>query len=171
MSLDSPEVYNLQRGEVVTCVEIVGRRARIIDPVEGWVSLSTSYDEVIMGLTIPPDKKSQVRTMNRRFDKLKQEQSIKGSGSLSPVATPMIHRTGDSIPTTIKAPIESLKSKIVFKSTQPQDSSIPKISKPLRTPLASAPVVDLLDFGSPACTDGITTPDLSVESEENFSLI
>jgi hypothetical protein len=146
-------------------VEIVGRRARIIDPVEGWVSITTVYDEPIMGLTIPPDKKTQVRTMNRRFDKLKQEQALKG-GASSPIAAPMIHRTGEIQSCNImdspkeQTPVESLKKKIVFKSSITPAGEM-EATKPLAGPprsgIKSAPVVDLLDFGSPV-TSGIATP-------------
>lgn len=181
MELDSPQVYNLRFGEVVTVAEIVGRRARLIDPVEGWVSLTTSDNECIFELTFPPDKRTQVRTMERRFEKLKQDQAMRG-GDSSPIAIPTVHRTTDSDQSdedpSKATTVSNLKSKIVFKSKPESDSKPVPALKPLGKPAAAtvvaAPVSsgDLLDFGSPqkpASSSGISTPE--VENENNFSLL
>jgi hypothetical protein len=183
MAVESPEVYNLHRGEVVTCVEIVGRRARIIDPVEGWVSLTTVHNETIMGLTVPPDKKTQIRAMNRRFDTLKQEHALK-RGASSPVAAPAIQRTGQLTPhhspisPKSGTPVESLKKKIVFKSSI-EEAGIPKaLAGPpnsCQTTSPLPPVVNLIDFDSPMIGE-LTTPNEITPQEtpnniEKFSLI
>lgn len=160
LDLESPEVFKLQFGDVVTCVDISGRRAKIIDPVEGWVSITSQQDEVILEATFPPSKSTQVRTMNRRFDKLRVQQAT--VRSVSPVAAPEINRTSDlKVPVTsdeqVRSPkqsLETLKSKIVFKSSSgPQhDEPVPVLGelKPLSATCGSAKPakqVDLLDLG------------------------
>jgi hypothetical protein len=178
LELTSPEVYNLRFGEVVTVAEIVGRRARIIDPVEGWVSLVTSSNESIFELTFPPDKRTQVRTMERRFEKMKQEQAMR-AGESSPVATPMIHRTDDVVdPESIKDGLVNLKSKIVFKSKLEGPTPVPALGPILRAPGLKPPAAsgntDLLDFASSPNaaqgSSGIATPEVLSE-QESFSLI
>lgn len=149
INLDSREVYNLKQGDVVTCAEIIGRRARLIDPVEGWVSLVSVSNETIMELTFPPDKRTQQRTMARRFDKLKEQQK---SDDTSPIATPMVHRSEDAV-------VANIKAKIVFKSSQPEQP-VPKLSFPVVSPK----VDDLLDFNS----SNISTPQ---KFDDPFSLI
>ncbi len=160
LDLDSPEVFKLEFGDVVTCVDISGRRARIIDPVEGWVSISSQQDEVILEPTFPPSKSSQVRTMNRRFDKLKIQQAT--VRSVSPVAAPEINRISASEKPlspvgSPKQSLETLKSKIVFKhSTGPKkDEPVPVLGnlKPLPG-LITAPEVDLLDLGTSSESQG-----------------
>ena len=150
IDLNSPQVYNLRQGDVVTCAEITGRRARIIDPVEGWVSLVSTHNEIIMELTFPPDKKTQVSTMNRRFDKLQEQQATKGSDS--PIATPMVHRTDSAEPACepSNSEVKNLKSKIVFKSHIPIPVSVPALALK-----STAPKVDLLDLESTS----ISTPE------------
>jgi len=44
----SPQVHQLTVGEVVTVVDLLGRRAKIISPVEGWVSTETKDGVQIM---------------------------------------------------------------------------------------------------------------------------
>ena len=70
--LESAQVMGLQKGEMVTVVELLGRRGRISDPVEGWVSLESSTGEKIFKQTFPPGKEKQVAAMERRFDLMKQ---------------------------------------------------------------------------------------------------
>jgi uncharacterized protein YgiM (DUF1202 family) len=74
VELDSPEIGGLRKGEVVTVVEIVGRRGRISDPLDGWISLETNQGEKILKQTFPPDNKKQIQAMERRFERLKQAQ-------------------------------------------------------------------------------------------------
>lgn len=170
--LTSSEIYSLKFGDVVTCVEIVGRRARIVDPVEGWVSLVTSANEAIFELTFPPDKRTQVRTMERRFEKLKQEQALHRNGESSPVSAPTVHRTSDNN-------VATLKSKVVFKtqSSGDRDVCVPKldISGGFRKSAAAKASSDdlLLDFDTPQTAR--TTPELPGDESNNnttgFSLL
>lgn len=157
IELESPEVFKLQFGDVVTCVDLSGRRARIIDPVEGWVSILSQNDEVIMEPTFPPSKSTQVRTMNRRFDKLKTQQAV--GGSVSPVAAPHVHRTPLDTDEPIKSseepsPVTALRTKIVFKNPYgvKEEASVPTLTtlRPLSAPsklVSPAPQVNLLDLG------------------------
>jgi len=71
--LDSAQVLGLHKGEMVTVVELLGRRGRISDPVEGWVSLESSTGESIFKQTFPPGKEKQVAAMERRFELMKQK--------------------------------------------------------------------------------------------------
>lgn len=166
IELESPEVYSLKFGDVVTCAEIVGRRARIIDPVEGWLSLFTSENEALFELTFPPDKRTQVRTMERRFDKLKQEQALRRSGDSSPVAVPTVQRSSDDS-------VGNLKSKIVFKSySSSKDVSVPKLDM---TNLKRRPTTSiehthdlLLEFDSPEQPTSRSTPEVP---DAGFSLL
>jgi hypothetical protein len=159
MDLGSPELYNLKFGDVVTCAEIVGRRGRIIDPVEGWVSLVTSSNETLFELTFPPDKRTQARTMERRFEKLKQAQAARNNDS-SPMATPDVIRLSDE---EANAPVASLKSKIVFKN--PPSASAPV---PVLAPVLRRPVQDDLLLDTATGRTGIQTPELQ---EDDFSLL
>jgi hypothetical protein len=166
IELESPEVYSLKFGDVVTCAEIVGRRARIIDPVEGWVSLFTSENEALFELTFPPDKRTQVRTMERRFDKLKQEQALRRSGDSSPVAAPTVQRSSDE-------GVGNLKSKIVFKSSSSsKDVSVPKLDMTnLKRPSTTSneqPHDLLLEFDSPEQPTSRSTPEVP---DTGFSLL
>jgi hypothetical protein len=134
VELTSPEVYSLSFGDVVTCAEIIGRRARIIDPVEGWVSLVSSENDALFELTFPPDKRTQVRTMERRFEKLKQQQAAVKSGEGSPVATPQVIRTSDKTEPEDNG-VSALKTKIVFKSTPTGDDvPVPRLDTSLKKP-------------------------------------
>lgn len=180
LELDSPEVYSLRFGDVVTCAEIIGRRARIIDPVEGWVSLMTSSNESLFELTFPPDKRTQTRTMERRFEKLKQQQAGR-QGDSSPVAAPVVHRATDSQPADDG--VTSLKSKIVFKSSsESSEAPVPRLGAvlPKRT-LAPPPTVKasgttavqedlLLDFDSPDRSSQATPQPVNTVPTE-FSLL
>jgi SH3-like domain-containing protein len=77
VALDSPEIVGLKKGEMVVVVEKVGRRGRIIDPVEGWISISTNSGERILTQTYPPDKKTQILMMEKRFERLKEQKVVK----------------------------------------------------------------------------------------------
>ena len=78
--MESKQLQGLSKGEVVTVVEILGRRGRICDPLEGWISLESSNGDKIFRQTVPLDKKRQVEAMERRFDRMKQ---LKEEGKIS----------------------------------------------------------------------------------------
>ena len=168
--LSSPSVYNLRQGDVVTCVELLGRRARLVDPVEGWVSLVSTSNEVLMELTFPPDKKTQVKTMNRRFDKLKEQQQRTETDS--PIATPMVHRSNDE-PIPVNDSVTNLKSKIVFKSSVQKVSSIPTLAGP-RVFQQPSPQTNLLDLDviTPEKSNILEpTRENTLEKEDPFSFL
>lgn len=48
VNLDSPLVANLEKDTIVEVVEVRGRRAHIISPVDGWGSVKTETGYVIM---------------------------------------------------------------------------------------------------------------------------
>ena len=167
LDLASPELYSLRFGDVVTCAEIVGRRARIIDPVEGWVSLVSSSNESLFELTFPPEKRVQVRTMERRFEKLKLQQASTGEDA-SPVTTAQVQRTCEEESSSVSA----LKSKIVFKLASSTEIPVPRLGAIPKLPSAPSamptPVNDLLlDFSSPP-TASTRTPELAADP---FSLL
>lgn len=167
MDIGSPELYNLKFGDVVTCAEIIGRRARIIDPVEGWVSLVTSSNETLFELTFPPDKQTQVRTMERRFEKLKLEQASRRADESSPIATPVIQRLSDDDSSGGTA-MRNLKStKIVFKNPSTA-GSVPALAPATRRPIVQDDL--LLDDSStqPSYASRVHTPELM---EDPFSLL
>ena len=154
IELDSPPVQGLRIGDIVTCVDISGRRAKIVDPVEGWVSIRTDTNQPILELTIAPDKETQVAQMERRFEKLKAQHSSSVSESLnSPSSTPITDTGSDS---QSAAKVNAMKAKLAFKTTVDKSTNakgpIPKLSAPgakrlTTTPLQSAPV-DLLELSS-----------------------
>ncbi|KAF4697290.1 hypothetical protein FOZ60_009914 [Perkinsus olseni] len=78
IEMDSPQVHGLRRADICTVVKISGRRARIVEPVEGWVSLYTADGEVIMRQTLPPDRREQNMHLDRRFEQVKREQDRVG---------------------------------------------------------------------------------------------
>ena len=166
MDLGSAELYNLKFGDVVTCAEIIGRRARIIDPIEGWVSLVTSSNETLFELTFPPDKRTQVRTMERRFAKLKQEQATRSAEESNPLPTPVIRRTNEK---DEPAPITGLMSKIVFKDSSSSEP-VPALAPILRRRRSATTQADLLlDTPEPSsAVSGVKTPELR---EDPFSLL
>jgi len=51
--VESEFVHQLKSGDVVTISEIVGRRCRIIAPVNGWVSLRTKTDDIQILKPVP----------------------------------------------------------------------------------------------------------------------
>ena len=121
--------------------DIFHRRAKIIDPVEGWVSIKTELNEPILELTIAPDKQTQIAQMERRFEKLKAAQQDE--------------RQSES-PTELSS-ASAAKLKLTFKSSggyQPSDSNIPKLSgpgtkKPPSVSTKALPHANLLDLDSP----------------------
>ena len=48
VNLDSPLVANLEKDTVVDVIEVKGRRAHIVSPVDGWGSIKTETGYVIM---------------------------------------------------------------------------------------------------------------------------
>ena len=161
IELDSPAVHGLRRGDLVTCVDVSGRRGKIIDPVEGWVSIKTQDNEVILELTIAPDKRTQVMQMERRFEKLKAEQQQQG-GPDPDKAIPAAGQAAALPEIQLKeadvAGVASIKTKLTFKSsdTSPSGSGIPKLGGPvtlkkLAPPGSAKPSgqVDLFGFDSP----------------------
>ncbi len=172
IELDSQAMHGLNRGDLVTCVEILGRRARIIEPVEGWVSIRTQENEPILMKTIAPDISVQVGQMEKRFAKLKSHQPKSDDADIvMPVAG-----QASNIPEvpTKESDISSLvtmKHVLTFKDYQDtslQETSIPKLAMPGlgtadRKSKSTKSVVaqDLIDLLS----DGIstregTTPDI-----------
>jgi len=134
IDLDSAPVHGLRRGDLVTAVDISGRRARIIDPVEGWVSLKTINNEPILEGTIAPDKRTQVAQMEKRWDKLKNEQQAHPHPvEVAPVTDgPVVMKEADV------ATLSAMKAKLQFKSNGEAplsplapSGSIPKLSGPV----------------------------------------
>lgn len=161
IELDSPTVHGLRRGDLVTCVDISGRRARIIEPVEGWVSIKTQDNEPILEMTIAPDKSTQVSQMEKRFEKLKAEQQTNRSSLDEDRVIPAPGQAEALPDAQVKesdaATVNTIKTKLSFKPTHPhhstnstEKSSIPKLSGPggiKRPPTANVP--DLFTFDSP----------------------
>jgi hypothetical protein len=163
IELDSPAVHGLRRGDLVTCVDISGRRARIIDPVEGWVSIKTHDNEPILEVTIAPDKSAQVSLMEKRFEKLKSEQKLNQStvDSDRVLATP---GQSDAAPEVqVKdsdvATVNTIKSKLSFKNSNGSATpptvihagGIPKIGALKKPPSVTQSTIppDLFSFDSP----------------------
>ena len=157
IELDSVAVHGLRRGDLVTCVDISGRRARIIDPVDGWVSIRTNENETILEMTIAPDKRTQVSQMERRFEKLKAEQRV--GEQANPVPNEPAASDSDS---TAPANVAVIKTKLSFKSspdssligTSDAPAVVPKLSGPMKRPLPvssgkSSTPADLFSFDSP----------------------
>ncbi len=117
VELDSPEIGGLHKGEVVTVVEIVGRRGRISDPLDGWISLETNQGEKILKQTFPPDKKKQIQAMERRFERLKQQQQISDNS-----ASAARHSNNPDF-----APVTQI---VPSSPTSPQSPSLPKLTPP-----------------------------------------
>lgn len=141
IELDSPRVHGLSCGDLVTCVALSGRRARIIDPVEGWVSTRTHDNQPILESTVAPDMKVQVSIMEKRFAKLKAEQEKSDQRSVVG-RSPIISEAPETEVTNI------IKSKLTFKPVDELSSkqSVPKL-KGLQMRV-SVPR-DLLDLNSP----------------------
>ena len=162
LELDSAPLHGLKSGDIVTCVDISGRyaphqhiiyvspcrRAKIIDPVEGWVSIKTDSNDPILELTIAPDKQAQVAQMERRFEKLKAAQQQ----SLDPVS----ESPTDS--SSAATSVTQIKTKLTFKSSSNSESAtVPKlggpgsvIKRPTKTTgLPAATTDDLLDLSPP----------------------
>lgn len=164
IELDSAPVHGLRRGDLVTCVDLSGRRARIIEPVEGWVSTRTQENELILEVTIAPDKKTQVSQMEKRFEKLKAEQQQQPDDQDKAVPAP---GQGSALPDVVVkesdvAAMNAIKAKLSFKSpnagstTTSKPGLVPKLSGPgIRRLSASdtAPQQDLLSWNSPKSKD------------------
>jgi hypothetical protein len=154
IEMESPSVEALRTGDIVTCVDISGRRAKIIDPVEGWVSIRTESNDIILEQTIAPDKQTQVAQMEKRFEKLKAQQSSNNSDVVMSPTAATVHDTDAQSSSTMS----SIKSKLTFKTytktvEAPQESNVPKLPAPgtrkLTLPKQSTPANDLLDLDSP----------------------
>jgi len=87
-------VHQLAAGEVVTIVELVGRRARIITPVEGWVSTETREGVQIMRPCTMQHRTNEAfeHMFEQKFSRLKAQQSTGGHtdarNERSPSASP-----------------------------------------------------------------------------------
>mmetsp|Transcript_14902 Transcript_14902/g.32853 ORF Transcript_14902/g.32853 Transcript_14902/m.32853 type:complete len:510 (+) Transcript_14902:276-1805(+) len=81
----SAQVHQLAAGEVVTMVELVGRRARIISPVEGWVSTETKDGVQIMRPCTMQRKSVQneafEQMFEQKFNRLKNQGKSGGTSS------------------------------------------------------------------------------------------
>jgi|LauGreDrversion4_2_1035121.scaffolds.fasta_scaffold65403_2 hypothetical protein len=165
IELDSPTVHGLRRGDLVTCVDISGRRAKIIEPVEGWVSIKTQDNEPILEMTIAPDKSTQVNQMEKRFEKLKAEQKLNRSSLDEDKVLPAPGQA-EAIPDmpvkeADSATVNTIKSKLSFKSSHATESiskntiaPIPKLGGPgLSKKPPANPVADLFTFDSPTSKD------------------
>ncbi len=146
-------------------LDVQRRRAKIIDPVEGWVSIRTESNDPIMELTIAPDKQTQVAQMERRFEKLKAAQQDD-------------HQLES--PTDSNSTASGTKMKLTFKSsnTNLSDSNIPKLSGPgikkpptVNTkglPKQSSTTGNLLDFDSPkAQARNLDSPESVIPDKNN----
>ena len=131
--LESPQVLGLQKGEMVTVVELLGRRGRISDPLEGWVSLEAATGEKIFKQTFPPGKQKQVEAMERRFERLKQAHAESPTAAQEPVAQPA------SAFNPAAGAVVNLKNKIKIKDsgellleTSPKslDTPVPRLAPP-----------------------------------------
>lgn len=134
IGLDSRAVHGLNRGDLVTCVEILGRRARIIEPVEGWISIRTQENESILMKTIAPDISVQAVQMEKRFAKLKSQQPhSENCDTVVPVAgqsssLPEFPNKESDVSTVV-----TLKHALTFRDspgTTTPDTAIPKLCIP-----------------------------------------
>ena len=132
IELDSPPVHGLRPGDIVACVDISGRRARIIDPMEGWVSIRTDSNDPILEVTIAPEKEVQVAQMEKRFEKLKAQQQgthAWESSTSEPVSESVTTDSASSSVTT-------MKTKLAFRTGADSEGSktdkvpVPKLSAP-----------------------------------------
>lgn len=161
IELDSAPVHGLRRGDLVTCVDLSGRRARIIDPVEGWVSTRTGDNELILEPTIAPDKHIQVSLMEKRFDKLKSEQQQNQQLDDQDKAVPAPGQSSAIPETVVKesdyVAVNAIKAKLTFKnidgvsSTPKPAGFVPKLSGPcMKRAVDTVPVgQDLVSLDSP----------------------
>lgn len=146
IELDSPPVHGLRPGDIVACVDISGRRARIIDPVEGWVSIRTDSSDPILEVTIAPEKEVQVAQMEKRFEKLKAQQQgthAWESSTSEPVSESVTTDSASSSLTT-------MKTKLAFRTGPDSDGSktdkvpVPKLSAPgMKKPSSKPGLPDL----------------------------
>ena len=156
IELDSDPVHGLRRGDLVTCVDLSGRRAKIIDPVEGWVSTRTQDNELILEPTIAPDKEIQVSQMEKRFEKLKAEQQQLQRTEDQDRAVPVAGQAASLADVPVKesdfVAVNAIKSKLSFKvSEETPTGFIPKLSGPglKRLPMPNQATQDLFSLDSP----------------------
>jgi len=75
----SGQVHQLSAGEVVTVVELIGRRARIVTPIDGWISIETKDGVQIMKQCALQRKSQQneafENAFERKFQKMKDKQN------------------------------------------------------------------------------------------------
>lgn len=94
---DTPQVHQLSAGEVVTVVELAGRRARIISPVEGWMSVETKDGVQIMRPCHLQTRQAQSqafeRSFEKRFARLKAQQDHIGGAGGGYDARPKLDRS------------------------------------------------------------------------------
>jgi len=87
----SAQVHQLAAGQVVCTVELVGRRARIIMPVEGWVSTETKDGVQIMRPCTMQRKAHQTEAFEhmfeQKFNRLKMQKDM-------PTSKPMMDSRG-----------------------------------------------------------------------------
>jgi len=76
---NTSQVHQLSAGEVVTVVELIGRRCRIVTPIDGWVSVETKDGIQIMKQCTIQKKAAQNEAFEQRFEKkfskIKEKQS------------------------------------------------------------------------------------------------
>ena len=176
IELDSPTVHGLRRGDLVTCVDISGRRARIIEPVEGWVSIKTQDNEPILEMTIAPDKSTQVSQMEKRFEKLKTEKQLNRSsidedkvlpapGQAEAVPEVPIKEADSATVTTIKTKLSFKPSHSVEATVKPLTAPVPKLGGPgLSKKPPTQTVPDLFTFDSPK-SDKQNSQNLAFDSQ------
>lgn len=162
IGLESKPVHGLNRGDLVTCVEILGRRARIIEPVEGWVSIRTQDNESILMKTIAPDISVQVGQMEKRFAKLKSQQPHADDIDLVvPAAGQATSLPDVAIKESDVTSVSTMKHILTFKDSQSSmaELTIPKLAMPGSTQTGPKTITatntqDLLDLFS----DGVARP-------------
>jgi len=85
--VESAFVHQLKNGDTVTVTEIVGRRCRIISPVDGWVSLRTKTDDIQILKPVPFSGLVQTQQsagsfenhFEKRFQELKGKQGTRAT--------------------------------------------------------------------------------------------
>jgi len=82
----SAQVHQLPAGEIVTVVELVGRRARLVTPVEGWISIETKEGVQIMKQCTVQRKGQQTEAFETMFERKFQKMKERQSGTSDPRA-------------------------------------------------------------------------------------
>jgi len=82
VEISSRQVHQLAAGEVVAVVEIAGRRARIVTPMEGWMSIETKDGVEIMrpcNIQYKSQQNEAFESMfEKKFSRLKEKQRDRG---------------------------------------------------------------------------------------------